>query len=58
MTYVTSEIKRRIKEALMQDDRIIDVNRFEFDRDREELHVYFNVISTEGEFESEVTISV
>lgn len=58
MTYVTSEIKRRIKEALMQDDRIIDVNGFELDRDREELHVYFNVISTEGEFESEVTISV
>jgi hypothetical protein len=58
MTFVTSEIKRRIREALMQDDRITDVDGFKLERSREELHVYFNVISTEGEFESEVTISV
>ena len=58
MTYVTSEIKRRIKESLMQDDRITDVNGFKLKRDREALNVYFNVISTEGEFESEVKLSV
>lgn len=58
MTYAMSETKRMIREALLMDDRITDVNTFEFERNRENLHVTFRVVSTEGTFESGVTVNV
>lgn len=41
MTYVKPEVKRRIYEALIQDDRITDVTDFEFEETRNNLHVTF-----------------
>lgn len=58
MTYAMSEAKRMIREALLADNRITDVNNFSFERNRESLHVTFTVISNEGTFESEVTVNV
>lgn len=57
--YVTSEVQRRIKDALLQDDRISDVNSFSFEKSaRNTLHVTFTVQSNCGEFESEVNVNV
>jgi phage baseplate assembly protein W len=58
--YVQSEIKRRIREALMQDDRIEDVTNFSIQFDGDNALVRFTVISTFGNFEvaQEVTGSV
>lgn len=58
ITYAMSEAKRMIKEALLADDRITDVTGFEFERNKEDLHVTFTVVSTEGTFESEADFSV
>jgi len=58
--FVQSEIKRRIREALMQDDRIEDVTNFSIQFDGDNALVRFTVISTFGNFEveQEVTGSV
>lgn len=48
--YVSVEIKRRIKEALMQDDRIIDVINFRFSSQEDGLLVECDVISIFGKF--------
>lgn len=50
-TYVIPELDRRITEALMQDDRILDVSGFEFTKRRRSLHVKFTVYSKFGELE-------
>lgn len=41
ITYVKPEIKRRVYEALVQDDRITDVTDFEFEEKGNNLHVTF-----------------
>jgi phage baseplate assembly protein W len=56
--YIQMEIRRRITEALITDDRIIDVTDFVFVNNRENMIVTFRVISKEGSFESEVIINV
>lgn len=58
--FVQSELKRRIREALMQDDRIEDVTNFNIQFDGDNALVRFTVISTFGNFEvaQEVTGSV
>ncbi|MBY0122146.1 DUF2634 domain-containing protein [Bacillus sp. S/N-304-OC-R1] len=48
--YVLPEIKRRIKECLMQDDRINSVDNFIFDVKKKKVHVTFTVHSIYGEF--------
>lgn len=48
MSYVLSELPRRIKEALRQDDRINDVVDFEFEKHGNTLHTKFTVISEVG----------
>lgn len=58
MTYVIPELERRITEALIQDDRIIDVKDFEFERKKNILYVTFYVVSTEGEFSAERTVII
>lgn len=50
MQYVMSEIKRRVDEALRQDDRITGVGEFEFEKTKRTLHVTFTVTSTAGNF--------
>ena len=56
--YVIAEIPRRIKEALIQDDRIDDVVDFEFERQRNKLHVTFTVITNIGNITAEVGVNV
>lgn len=53
MTYVCPELKRRIKEALLQDDRILEVGDFEFDFPRKgTVHVSFRVRTVYGDLEA------
>ena len=51
-----SVIENRIREALMQDDRITDVTDFAFQQNKGNVHVTFRVISTAGEFEEESVV--
>lgn len=56
--YVMPEIKRRITEALMQDDRINSVDNFEFKINKKKVHVSFTVHSIFGDVEEERTVSI
>lgn len=56
MSYVISEVERRITEALIQDDRIIKVTNFEFDSVGHKLHVTFDVISIYGTIQADKMI--
>lgn len=58
MTAVYPEVKRRIEEALLQDDRIHKVRDFSFEKTRNTLQVTFTVDSKVGVFESEVSVNV
>ena len=49
MNYIMSELKRRITEALLQDDRITGVDGFTFERDRTKLHVTFTAHTIYGD---------
>lgn len=53
-------IKDYITEALMQDDRIISVGNFEFDKNKSQVYVAFTVGTELGAFSTgtEVTINV
>lgn len=55
--YVQSEIKRRIREALMQDDRIEDVTNFSIQFDGDNALVRFTVVSVFGNFEAEQEVT-
>ena len=58
-TFCVPEIERRIKEALMQDDRVEDVYDFEFDYPKKNvIHVSFKVMTTEGIIEAEKGVNV
>jgi len=46
--YVVSEIQRRIKEALLQDDRINGVDNFSVKRDGNKLLIAFDVSTIKG----------
>ncbi|WP_438349941.1 DUF2634 domain-containing protein [Paenibacillus sp. FA6] len=56
--FVLPEIKRRISEALTQDERIESVDAFSFDVKRGKVHVVFTVHSIYGNFESEKEVSI
>lgn len=58
MPYVMSELPRRIKEALTQDDRIDDVIDFEFERSGKKLHTTFTVVTTAGNIPTELEVKV
>lgn len=49
--YAIPEIKRRITEALTQDDRISAVDNFTFEKAKNAVHVTFTVHSDLGELE-------
>ena len=57
-SYVIPEVERRITEALTQDNRIESVSDFQFERQKEKLHVTFVVHTTYGDIESEVNVNV
>lgn len=57
--YVVPEIERRITEAVMQDDRTVDVYGFEFDTSkRGVVSVKFNVSSIFGDIEVEKDVEM
>lgn len=58
MPYVMSEVPRRIKDALIQDDRIDDVIDFEFERNRNKLHTTFTVVTNLGNISTELEVAV
>lgn len=55
--FVQSELKRRIREALMQDDRIEDVTNFSIQFDGDNALVRFTVMSVFGNFEAEQEVT-
>ena len=55
--FVQSELKRRIREALMQDDRIEDVTNFRLQFNGDSVLVRFTVISIFGEIEVEQEVT-
>lgn len=56
--YVRSEIERRIQEALLQDDRISEIEDMQITISGDEALAVFTVVSTFGDFRSEVTAVV
>ena len=59
MSYVQAELKRRITEALVQDDRILAVTNFEFDTGkRHEAVCTFVVHTAFGAFDSEKVVKI
>ena len=56
--YVMSEVKRRITEALTQDDRITSVTDFNFERTKRALHVTFTVNTNVGHFDAETEVTL
>lgn len=56
--FVLSELKRKIKEALTQDDRIHDVNAFSFEVVKSKVHAKFTVITSYGEIEAEKVVVI
>ncbi len=58
MDVVKTKIKKRIKEALTQDDRIHDVGAFSFTRNGKKLLVSFTVSCDRGEFKAEKEVDI
>lgn len=58
MPYVIPELERRVKEALLQDERILEVSDFSFEVLGNELCVEFVVKTIYGEFEEGVEVEV
>ena len=56
--YVLSEIPRRIKDALMQDERIENVKDFEFDVNKNTVKVSFVVVSDLGDFSDKLEVNI
>lgn len=58
MNFVMSEVKRRITEALTQDERITGVDNFEFTKNKRSLHVTFTVTADVGHFDAETEVTL
>lgn len=57
--YVKSELKRRVEEALLQDDRIEKCSDFEFQTiDKRKLHVTFTVHTIYGTLDSDLEVTI
>ena len=56
-TFVIPELERVIQEALLQDDRISEVNNFEFNVEKNSIIVKFTVTTTVGEIQAEKVVS-
>ena len=57
--YVCTEIERRVKEALLQDDRISDVDNFEFEfRRRGTVSTKFTVHTIFGDLDEELAVNI
>lgn len=58
MNYAVSELKRRITEALMQDDRIQGVDGFEHQTKRRTVSLTFTVHTIFGDVQSERAVNI
>lgn len=59
VTYACPEIERRVSEALMMDDRITDVNSFDFDYSNKGIiHTTFVVETIFGDLEEELAVNI
>lgn len=58
LPYVISELPRRIKEALTQDNRITDVTNFEFEKHGKILTVSFTVVTNVGDISTALEVEV
>ncbi|HFL3608736.1 TPA: DUF2634 domain-containing protein [Clostridioides difficile] len=58
ISYVIPELERRITEALIQDDRIENVDNFEFQNVKGKVHCKFTVYSKYGNIKAEKVVSV
>lgn len=58
MEYALSEIQRRITEALMQDDRIIDVTDFEFNCKGSTVNVSFTIRNSINSLQLETEVKL
>lgn len=56
--YVYPELKRRIEEALTQDDRIESVEDFNFEKNGTIVTVTFTVTTNQGAFETETEVNI
>ena len=57
--YVVPELERRITEAIMQDDRTVSVDNFQFDTSKfGEVAVTFKATSSYGETEQKLTVAI
>ena len=57
-SYVCSELKRRIAEALTQDDRINSVDSFLFEKNKGKVHVTFTAHTIYGDTDEEAEVSI
>jgi len=58
VSYVCPELQRRIREALIQDDRVLSVDSFEFDVSmKRAVKVTFTVHTIYGDIESEKVVN-
>lgn len=51
--YVASEVKRRIRDCLLQDDRITEVDNFEVTTNKNKVHVTFTAHTIYGDVNAE-----
>lgn len=58
VSYVIPELERRITEALMQDDRIENVDNFQFENIKGKVHCKFTVYSKYGNIKAEKVVSI
>lgn len=58
LTYVYPELKRRIEEALVQDDRIDSVDNFSFSHKKGEVSTTFTVHTIFGDIETQKAVRV
>ena len=56
--FVRAEMKRMIEEALLRDDRILEVDGFEFEFSGDSCHCSFDVLSIFGNVEIETEVPV
>lgn len=55
--YVRAELERRITEALLQDDRIISIEDFQFIFNEDNVLVIFTVVTEYGSFQETTEVS-
>lgn len=58
ITFVIPELERSIKEALLQDARIFEVNNFQFEVNKNQVIARFTVLTNAGKIDIERLVSI